>query len=130
MFNKNNQEDEQHYQQLVENIQDVLFVISTDWQTVYYVSPSYKTVWGKTCDSLIKNPLSWLESLHPADNDKVMKYIEEKSKGKLGEIIFPDYRIIRPDGSTKWIKARGFPILNNNGIYRIAGIATDITEQK
>ena len=124
------QQNEKIYQQLVENLQDVLFIISPDWQTVHYISPSYKNVWGKSCDSLIKNPLSWLESIHPEDLDNVTSYINEKSKGKLSEIIFPDYRIIRPDDSIKWIKARGFPILNKNGIYRIAGIAEDITEQK
>ena len=129
MDSNDSQQDELIYQQLVEHLQDVLFVISTDWQTVYF-SPSYKNVWGRTCDSLIQSPLSWVESIHPDDKAHVTQYLEEKSKGKLGEIIFPDYRIIRPDGSIKWIKARGFPILNNKGIYRIAGIATDITEQK
>lgn len=123
-------QNENIYQQLVENLQDVLFVISPDWQTVYYISPSYKNVWGRTCNSLLKNPLSWLESIHPDDVDDVTSYVDEKSKDKLSEITFPDYRIIRPDDSVKWIKARGFPILNKQGIYRIAGVAEDITEQK
>ena len=123
--------DKHIYQQLVENLDDVLFVISPDWQTIHYVSPSYETVWGKTAKSLYDQPLSWLESLHSDDHKMIMAYIESKSSGDLEKISFPDYRVIHPDGSFKWIKARGFPILNEQGeIDRIAGIASDITEQK
>ena len=42
-----------------------------------------------------------------------------------------EYRIVRPDGSIRWIKDRAFPIPNESGVvYRIAGIAEDITERK
>lgn len=41
------------------------------------------------------------------------------------------YRIIRPDGSMRWIRDRAFPIKNELGeIVRVAGIAEDITEQQ
>ncbi len=41
------------------------------------------------------------------------------------------YRIIRPDGSMRWIRDRAFPIKNELGeVVRIAGIAEDITEQQ
>ena len=40
------------------------------------------------------------------------------------------YRIVRPDGSTRWIRSRAFPVRNAEGrIERIVGFATDITEQ-
>lgn len=39
------------------------------------------------------------------------------------------YRIVRPDGSVRLIRDRAFPIRDASGaIYRIAGIAQDITE--
>ena len=42
-----------------------------------------------------------------------------------------EYRIIRPDGGVRWIRDRAFPVRNNQGeVYRIAGIADDITERK
>ena len=41
------------------------------------------------------------------------------------------YRISRPDGSVRWIRARSFPVRNEAGeFYRIAGLAEDITERK
>lgn len=131
MQNNDSQQNNLIYQQLVENMHDVMFIISPDWQTIYYVTPSYEEIWGIPCDSLYKNPLSWVESIHSEDLAAVMNYIEEKSKDKIKEILFPDYRIVRPNGTIKWIKARGFPIFNENGeVDRVAGIAVDITEQK
>ena len=42
-----------------------------------------------------------------------------------------EYRIIRPDGVIRWIWDRAFPIRDETGqVYRIAGIAEDITERK
>jgi signal transduction histidine kinase len=41
------------------------------------------------------------------------------------------YRIVRPDGSIRWIRDRGFPVRDESGeVVRFAGIAEDITENK
>jgi PAS domain-containing protein len=41
------------------------------------------------------------------------------------------HRILRPDGEIRWIRDRAFPIRNaQQKIYRIAGIAEDITSRK
>ena len=131
MINKKLHYNEQLCQEVIEHLNEVLFIISPDWQTVYFVSPSYEDTWGKTCESLLENPLSWTESIHPTDRKKIFQYIEEKSQGDLNDIQFPDYRIVKPDGSIIWIEARGVPILNEKGeIYRIAGIAVDISKRK
>src|SRR5207249_10623796 len=40
-------------------------------------------------------------------------------------------RIVRPDGSVRWIRDRGFPVKDASGkVYRVAGVAEDITERK
>jgi C4-dicarboxylate-specific signal transduction histidine kinase len=42
-----------------------------------------------------------------------------------------EYRIIRPDGGTRWIHARGTLIRDEHGkAYRASGVAEDITEAK
>jgi signal transduction histidine kinase len=41
------------------------------------------------------------------------------------------YRILRPDGSIRWIWARDYPVLDDSGVpKRLVGIAEDITEIK
>src|SRR5258706_11414305 len=42
-----------------------------------------------------------------------------------------EYRIVRPDGAMRWVRERGFPVLDASGkVYRIAGTTEDITERK
>jgi PAS domain S-box-containing protein len=42
-----------------------------------------------------------------------------------------EYRIVRGDGAIRWIRDRAFPVRNERGeIYRIAGVATDVTDRK
>src|SRR6185436_9046817 len=42
-----------------------------------------------------------------------------------------EYRIVRPDGSIRWMEDRCFPIRDDGGkVIRIAGVAADITERK
>jgi signal transduction histidine kinase len=41
-----------------------------------------------------------------------------------------EYRIVRPDGSERTVRARGFPVHDDaGGVRRFAGIAEDITER-
>ena len=42
-----------------------------------------------------------------------------------------EYRLVRPDGEQRWIFDRAFPVRNAAGeIYRVAGVAQDITARK
>jgi diguanylate cyclase (GGDEF)-like protein/PAS domain S-box-containing protein len=125
------QASEQRFRQLADNINEVFWLVSPDWQEVIYVSPAYEKIWGLSCESLYQQPMSWLESIHPEDQIRVTDYIEAMTSDELTDVIFPEYRVIRPDNSVHWIQARGYPVRNAEGeIYRIAGIAEDITQRK
>ena len=51
-------------------------------------------------------------------------------KAPLGEYL-EEYRIVRPDGTVRWVHDRAFPVTNEQGqVYRIAGIVEDITDRK
>lgn len=122
---------EEQFRQLAENIHEVFWLGSLDWQTVHYISPSYADVWGHSCESLINNPKSWLSSVHDEDRNAIQSLIESKAVRETAKFIFPDYRIIRPDGGVRWIRARAYKVFDEKGQpIRIAGIAEDITVQK
>ena len=125
------QESEERFRQLAENIKDVFWLGSPDWNEVIYVSPGYQDTWGRSCQSLYEKPRSWLEAVADEDREQVTAAIpSEERLAQLSEFIFPQYRIVRPDESVRWIAARAFPICNERGeVYRIAGIAEDITER-
>lgn len=124
-------ESESRFRQLAENIREVFWVVSPDWQTVEYISPTYEEVWGRSCQSLYDNPRSWMEVIPAEDRREIERYIQEATAGEFTEIVFPLFRVERPDGTSRWIAARGFAVFNEAGqIFRIAGIAEDITEKK
>ncbi|HIK06019.1 MAG TPA: PAS domain S-box protein [Trichormus sp. M33_DOE_039] len=123
-------ESEERFRQMAETIEDVFWVstnIQADYQ-VLYVSPAYETIWGNSCESLYDNPYTWMESIHPEDQQRVrQEYFERSLQGN----VLMEFRIVRPDGSIRWIRDRSFPILDENGrIYRQVGIAEDITDRK
>lgn len=66
--------------------------------------------------------------MHPDDRAHVDAAVEHQHA--TGEFE-AEFRIIRPDGTTRWVYNRGFPILNEAGeVYRLVGVAEDITERK
>ena len=117
--------------QLTESIREVFWIGTPDWNKVLYISPAYEQIWGRSCESLYARPLDWLDAVVDADREQVVGAINIKSAGNLSDAAFPEYRILRPDGSERWIFARAFPIYDADGkVCRIAGIAEDITRRK
>ncbi len=122
------QESEQKFRQLAENINQVFWLFSPDRKELFYVSPAYEKLWGESTEQLYKDPASWVNIIHPEDKEIII----ESFKVPLNNASTDNtYRIVRKDGSLRWIQNRTFPVTNENGeIYRIAGIAEDITEFK
>ena len=121
-------DNEERFRQLAENIHEVFWITSADGQGIVYVSPAYEKVWGDRCEDLYENPHKWIRAIHEEDRERVNDaFFREIPHGTFDET----YRIVRADGGVRWIRDRGFPVKNEDGeIYRIAGIAEDITEQK
>jgi PAS domain S-box-containing protein len=119
---------EQRFRQLAESIGAVFWMTDTTKSQMIYVSLGYEKIWGRTCASLYASSREWFDAIHPEDRDRVLEAVLAKQKrGDYDE----EYRIVRPDGSIRWIRDRAFPVRNEAGqVYRIAGIAEDITERK
>ena len=56
-------ESELRFRQLAENIREVFWVIDADDYRYLYISPAYEEIWGRTCESLYEQPLSWMEAI-------------------------------------------------------------------
>ena len=121
------QKSEERFRQLAESIQEIFWMRDLEKNKILYVSPSYEKIWGRSCESLYENPASFIESIYPEDRPRVLAAMT-KIPFDLGEL---EYRIVHADGSIRWIRDRAFPIRNEKGeIYRISGIAEEITERK
>jgi len=121
-------ESQERFRQLAENIREVFWLTDPQKSQMIYISPGYEQIWGRTCESLYASPRSWLDALHPDDRERVAEAALTK---QISGVYDEEYRIVRPDGSVRWIRDRAFPIRDESGkVYRIAGIADDITEHK
>ena len=120
---------ENRLQQLAENLNEVVWLGSPDWNEIFYISPAFEKIWGQNIEDLYKNPRLWIEAVHPDDRQQVINDIP-KDINAIGEYVeFKKYRILKPDGNVIWISARAYPIKDEDGkLIRIAGIAEDITE--
>ncbi len=121
-------EMEQQFRQMAENIQEIFWITNVKQTQLFYVSPGYEDVWGRSCQSFSDNPSRQLDYVHPDDRSHVEHNIHLQEKGTFGEV---EFRILRPDCQMRWIRRRSFPLTNSLGVIdRIAVLSEDITERK
>ncbi|TMH00289.1 MAG: PAS domain S-box protein, partial [Betaproteobacteria bacterium] len=121
-------ESEFRFRQLTENITEAFWLTDPFKSEMLYISAAYEKIWGRSCQALYASPRDWVEAIHPEDRQRVLDAaIAKQARGDYDE----EYRIVRPDGSMRWIRDRAFPVSDSEGrVYRIAGVAEDITERK
>jgi len=121
-------DSEERFRQLAEHIREVFWVYGIVEERILYVSPAYEEIWGRPVHGFHDRPLDWLEAVHPDDRLRIQE--AHVDKHRLGHFDV-EYRIVRPDGAIRWIWDRGFPVRDEtHQIYRIAGLAEDITARR
>lgn len=122
------QESERRLRQLSENINEVFWLSDAKDDHLIYISPSVEDIWGITSEDFYVDPRGWLQTIHEEDRNRVtLEFDDFRRTGKYDT----QYRIMRPDGEVRWIHDKGFPVYDaSDRIYRLAGVAEDITENK
>ena len=120
-------ESEQRFRQLAEAIDGVFWIVDAGRHRMLYVSPAYEQIWGKPPDELRRHPGSFIDSIVPEDRPQMLAAMEQMNE----EGFDIEYRILRPDGTTIWVRDRAYPICDEQGrVYRVCGIAENVTERK
>jgi len=119
---------EQSFRQLAESIGAVFRITEAGEGQMIYLSPGFEEIGGRSRDTLYGSSSAWLEAIHPEDRERMVEITEAiHERGGYDE----EYRIVRPDGSARWVRDRAFPIRNESGnVNRIAAILEDVTERK
>ena len=120
-------ESEARFRELAEHVDEVFWITDPINKVALYVSPAHEKIWGTPCDQIYHDLRTWLEAVHRDDRDRVRLAAETKQEsGDYDEV----FRVVRPDGSLRWVRDRAFPVRNAAGqVYRIVGTARDITAQ-
>ena len=122
-------ESNEKFHLLADNITDAFWIRSPDMRELHYVSPAFERIWGRPPASLYSNPHQWADFTHPEDRERVVAAFAALTGDAPSLDI--EYRIVRPDGEIRWIRARGFQVRDAEGkLIRLTGIVTDITERQ
>jgi len=119
---------EAQYRQLHQSLGEVLWLARADGREMFYVSPAAETVYGVPAAQLLQDPDRWMRAVHPEDLRTALDSARQLAEQGHAEC---EYRICRPDGSTRWISDRKKLIRDDEGLVTmVGGIAEDITLQK
>lgn len=121
-------DSEERFRQLAGAVDDVFWVVELEPYRMIYLSPAYERVWGHPVAAAYHDASTCFDAIHPDDRARVHASFELLvQRGGWEEI----YRVVRPDGSVRWVRDRGGPVRGASGqVIRAAGVAADITEQK
>ena len=122
------QESEERFRQIAENIREVFWLWDVAAGRLTFVSPMYEEVYGRSRASLYANSWSFLEAIHEEDRARV----EARShRARAGTPTEEQYRVVRPDGSLRWVRDRSFPVRDPLGaVTCVVGVAEDITARR
>jgi PAS domain S-box-containing protein len=121
-------ESEERFRQMAENIDDVFWMLDPSTDQLLYVSPAYRRLWGDAAPAPVPGSGHWAGHIHAEDEAAVETAYRALAGGTPYEI---EYRIVRPDGDTRWVAERAFTVRDTRDrIYRLAGIVNDISERK
>jgi PAS domain S-box-containing protein len=122
-------ESEKRHRTLVSNIPGAVFRCDPKW-TILFISDAIREMSGYPSSDFVNDKVrSYASIMHPDD----IKMVEEMANDCLNkkDVLEVEYRIIRKDGSIRWVHDKSQGVFGKNGELRyIDGVVLDITERK
>lgn len=126
------QMSEQLYRTILENIPPVTYVSGVGNEplnSAIYTSPQIEKIVGHTTAEFLKNPLFWVDIIHPEDRESVLA--KSQHADLTGDPLDAEYRVISRDNGILWFHDASVLVKDEHGqpLYRV-GIFIDVTERK
>ena len=113
---------------ILSSLDDVVWSMTPYTFTLLYLNPAAEKVYGRPVCDFLRDPNLWFEAIHPEDRERVRNEMDALMETKS---LDTEYRIVRPDGTIRWLYARRHLIYQEDGtVLRIDGISTDVTERR
>ena len=123
-------ESESKYRNLVEQLPSAVYIAALDESsTTLFVSPQIEVILGFKPDEWSKGHDIWLKQIHSSDRDRVLAEVEASHKS--GAPFLSEYRLVRHDGRTIWVRDQAKIVQDDAGRpLLLQGMISDITESK
>lgn len=116
-------ESRERFDEIAARIPELLWVRSLEGEFLY-LSPSFEQIWGRSRAGMTQQ--LWEDAMHPDDRNITESAQLSWMTGQEHELVF---RIVRPDGGSRTISNRGYPIFEHGKLARLGGIARDVTHE-
>ncbi len=119
-------ESEERFKSILENVVEMFFIADGSLHAEY-LSPRCADICGYTSEEMLARPTLWSETIHPEDKTAVLRQADAQLRS--GAKSAHEFRILRKDGSARWVRAVANPKMGADGkLQRVYGTVTDITE--
>ncbi len=115
---------EEKYRELVENLNDVIFIVDNKG-SITYINSVIEQLSGYKAEEVIGHSFS--EYIHPDDQKMLQESFERTLKGDTHP---KEYRILGKDGQIRWMRSSSKPIFEKDRLVGVRGLMSDITSQK
>ena len=117
---------------VLDSIDTVVWSVAVDAslaeRELLYLNPAAERLYGRPVSAFFAEPGLWRGVVHPDDIERVRSGLAQIVADK---VTLLEYRILRPDGSERWLDDRARLILGPDGLpIRIDGVASDISERR
>lgn len=120
-------ESESRFQRMAGVSPVIFWMVASNYHSHLYVSPAFEVIYGRSCQDLYNDYHVWRQCVHPDDLAMVDKWWLEHYR----EPTELEYRIVRPDGTVRWVRDVSFPVYAESGqLSMLTGITEDITERR
>ncbi len=121
---------EERFRLLAEHSRDGMWLMTAVPERLLYVSPAVERIWGRKAEDLCRERRLWVNAVHQEDRARVMQAWQDWLADRKEEYAI-EFRILRPDGTLRYIFDYGEKIRGGSGEIRyVAGVSRDLTERK
>ncbi len=113
--------------QLTDVTDDVLWLISADWEDLLFISSDHATLWGQPEATLRADPSNFIDGVHPDDQSRAQQAVDRVQNGESVEI---ELRVNPTESFQRRVRITAQPIVDQSGtVTKIAGATQEITER-
>lgn len=120
-------QSEERFRLMAENIDEIFWLLDPKTLDAIYVSPAFEHICERPVASLLSNPTSYRDLIHPEDATHVL---EQLARLEETNEFHEQFRILCPSG-LKWVEVWGFTAKDHSErVSALVGTVKDITERR
>lgn len=117
---------EQRFQNLVEELPGVVYVMHSESQRMIYLSPQFEGLTGYHLDEVYNDPDFIRNHILPDDYESVRYTLKKRIAGEF--VPYLEYRFRKKNGEIIWVQEISSILETKDGVKLLQGLVLDVTE--